>query len=77
MADTKPVVTAESSIGIKKTRAGKGSTQLNYDQILSHAGALTLEEKTELVKELKRQINSEVVNLQKMASNATEITKGL
>lgn len=51
--------------------------QLTYDQLAAQTGNLTLEEKTELCKDLKRQITSETQQLQTAADKAKEITKGL
>lgn len=60
-----------------KERKPRQAKQLNYDQLLAQTGNLTLEEKTELCKELKRQITNETQQLQTAADKAKEITKGL
>lgn len=78
MADNKtPVVQADTDISGKQNRKASQPKPMNYDQVLAQAGALNLNDKTELVKELKRQINSEVSDLQTSAAKATELTKGL
>lgn len=69
-----PVVSAETDISGKKPRA---SSKVSYDQILSHSSLLSLEERVELLKELKRCIEAEVKQIQDKADRAAEITKGI
>lgn len=58
-------------------RKSRQAKQLTYEQLIQQTGNLTLEEKTELCKELKRQITNETAQLQNAADKAKEITKGL
>lgn len=60
-----------------KERKPREPKQLTYEQLIQQTGNLTLEEKTELCKELKRQITNETQSLQTAADKAKEITKGL
>lgn len=62
---------------VKKTRKPRQSKKLNYDQVLQHASALLLQEKTELIQELKKQASSEAKELQAKAETALSLTNGI
>lgn len=61
----------------KQTRKPRASKKLNYDQVLSQAQALSLGDKAELVKELKRQITSETTQLRASVDEAVKATEGI
>lgn len=69
-----PLVSAETNIGSKKTRA---KSQYNYDQVLQFALALSLEDRAELSKEVKRSVSAEVDRMTAEANKGQELIKGL